>query len=137
MHQGLQSRRSAISADEVSANGSFVDMFGTEALAIGEEFKLLNYAFITSTAWFLHCWWNSTLESIVNGVPMIAWPLYVDQKMNDSMLTEQLRVAVQSEVSPTKEVVARNEIATMVEKIMEGKGGNVIRAEVNTLKLSA
>uniref|UniRef100_A0A251UBW7 Putative UDP-glucuronosyl/UDP-glucosyltransferase n=1 Tax=Helianthus annuus TaxID=4232 RepID=A0A251UBW7_HELAN len=38
---------------------------------------------LTSVAVFLtHCGWNSTLESVTNGVPMIAWPLYAEQKMN-------------------------------------------------------
>ncbi|KAL7231955.1 hypothetical protein ACSBR2_010053 [Camellia fascicularis] len=41
-----------------------------------------------------HFGWNSTLESLTNGVPMIAWPLYAEQRMNATMLVEELGVAV-------------------------------------------
>ncbi|GKV52473.1 hypothetical protein SLEP1_g59049, partial [Rubroshorea leprosula] len=52
-----------------------------------------------STGGFVsHCGWNSTLESIVHGVPIIAWPLYAEQKMNATVLAEDIGVAVKPEV---------------------------------------
>ncbi|GKC32568.1 anthocyanidin 3-O-glucosyltransferase 5-like protein [Tanacetum coccineum] len=36
-----------------------------------------------STGAFLsHCGWNSTLESVKHGVPMIGRPMYAEQRMN-------------------------------------------------------
>ncbi|EEF37228.1 UDP-glucosyltransferase, putative [Ricinus communis] len=83
-----------------------------------------------------HSGWNSTLESIVSGLPMIAWPLYAEQRINAAMLTEDNGVAVQSKAKPLREVVSRDEIETMIREIMELKGG-ARRARLETLKLSA
>ncbi|CAL5396868.1 unnamed protein product [Camellia sinensis] len=55
-----------------------------------------------STRGFLtHCGWNSILESVVHGVPLIAWPLYAEQKMNAVMLTEGLNVALRPKSDET------------------------------------
>ncbi|CAN1793806.1 Hydroquinone glucosyltransferase [Linum perenne] len=51
-----------------------------------------------STGGFLtHCGWNSTLESVVNGVPLIVWPLYAEQKMNAVMLTDDIKSLMEGE----------------------------------------
>lgn len=85
-----------------------------------------------------HSGWNSTIKSITNGVRMIAWPLYAEQRMNATLLNEEFGVAVRSKVLPTKEVVGREEIETMVRKIMEdSQEGNVLRARVKQLKCDA
>ncbi|CAN1237611.1 Hydroquinone glucosyltransferase [Linum grandiflorum] len=44
-----------------------------------------------------HCGWNSTLESVANGVPLIVWPLYAEQKMNAVMLTEDIKSLMEGE----------------------------------------
>lgn len=84
-----------------------------------------------------HCGWNSTLESITSGVPMIAWPLYAEQKLNATMLAEDLGVAVRPEFLPTKKVVDREEIEKMVRTLMEYEEGKVLRDRVKKLKISA
>ena len=68
---------------------------------------------------------------------MIAWPLYAEQKMNATLLTEEIGVAIRSKELPSKKVVKREEIETMVRKIIEDKNGNGIRARVKELKYSA
>ncbi|XP_009623100.1 anthocyanidin 3-O-glucosyltransferase 5-like [Nicotiana tomentosiformis] len=83
-----------------------------------------------------HCGWNSTVESLTNGVPMIAWPLYAEQKMNAAMLTEELGVAIRPAVLPTK-VVKREEIEGMVRMLMHTKEGKTIREKAKKLKMSA
>ncbi|KZV57942.1 anthocyanidin 3-O-glucosyltransferase 5-like [Dorcoceras hygrometricum] len=84
-----------------------------------------------------HCGWNSALESIVSGVPLIAWPLYAEQKMNASYLAEELQVAVRPEVFPTKKIVGRDEIEKMVRTLMEHKDGQAMRDRANQLRTGA
>lgn len=84
-----------------------------------------------------HCGWNSTLESIVNGVPMIAWPLYAEQRLNATLLTEEIGVAVRPKVLPSKKIVGREEIEKLVRTVMVEKEGHTLRVRVGDLKSSA
>ncbi|KAF8015531.1 hypothetical protein BT93_H1144 [Corymbia citriodora subsp. variegata] len=84
-----------------------------------------------------HCGWNSTLESIVNGVPMVAWPLYAEQRLNATLLTEEIGVAVRPKELPSKKIVGREEIEKLVRTIMVEKEGHMIRARVKELKSKA
>ncbi|KAJ4700946.1 Glycosyltransferase [Melia azedarach] len=91
----------------------------------------------SSTGGFLtHCGWNSTLESVVNGVPLIAWPLYAEQKMNAVMLTEDIHVALRPKANENG-LVVREEIAEVVKKLMQGEEGKKIRKRMKGLKEGA
>lgn len=88
-----------------------------------------------------HCGWGSVLESLTNGVPIIAWPLYAEQRMNAALLVEELGMAVKTTVSPRKnQLVGREEIASLVRKVIlvdqNGKS-NHVRYRVKEVKVSA
>ncbi|KAG5032722.1 hypothetical protein AAZX31_06G223400 [Glycine max] len=87
-----------------------------------------------------HCGWGSTLESVTNGVPLIAWPLYAEQRMNATLLAEELGLALRTAVLPTKKVVRREEIEHMVREIIQGDENgksNGIRERVKETQRSA
>ncbi|KAK6260580.1 UDP-glucuronosyl/UDP-glucosyltransferase - like 8 [Theobroma cacao] len=90
-----------------------------------------------STGGFLtHCGWNSALESVVNGVPLIAWPLYAEQKMNAVMLAEDIKVALRAKPNENG-LVCRDEIAKAVKGLMEGEEGKGVRNRMKDLKEAA
>ncbi|KAJ6916071.1 anthocyanidin 3-O-glucosyltransferase 5-like [Populus alba x Populus x berolinensis] len=84
-----------------------------------------------------HCGWNSTLESITTGVPLIAWPLYSEQRMNAALLTEELGVAVRPNILASDGMVGREEIEMMIRKITVDKEATNIRNRVKKLKHGA
>ncbi|KAJ8767077.1 hypothetical protein K2173_012635 [Erythroxylum novogranatense] len=45
-------------------------------------------------AFVTHCGWNSTLEAITAGVPMVTWPVAAEQFYNEKLVTEVLRIGV-------------------------------------------
>ncbi|CAN1237613.1 Hydroquinone glucosyltransferase [Linum grandiflorum] len=83
-----------------------------------------------------HCGWNSTLESVANGVPLIVWPLYAEQKMNAVMLTEDIKVALRPK-RVGSEVIGREEIGNVARSLMEGEEGKRVRYRMKELKDAA
>ncbi|CAK7339525.1 unnamed protein product [Dovyalis caffra] len=60
-----------------------------------------------------------------------------EQRMNATMLTEELGVAVRSKTLPSKGVVAREEIEMLIRRIMVDKEGTEIRTRAKELKYGA
>ncbi|KAK1302765.1 UDP-glycosyltransferase 72B1 [Acorus calamus] len=90
-----------------------------------------------STGGFMsHCGWNSTLESVANGVPLIAWPLYAEQKMNAVMLVGDAKIAIRPMVGEDG-VVRREEVSRIVRALMEGEEGMGVRGRVKELQEGA
>ncbi|VAI23835.1 unnamed protein product [Triticum turgidum subsp. durum] len=73
-----------------------------------------------------HCGWNSVLEAIMAGVPMLAWPLYAEQRMNRVFLVEEMRLAVPME-GYDKKMVESDEVAAKVRWLIESDGGRELR----------
>ncbi|PON49662.1 UDP-glucuronosyl/UDP-glucosyltransferase [Parasponia andersonii] len=85
-----------------------------------------------STGGFLsHCGWNSCMESISMGVPMVAWPMQWDQPYNAVLITKVLKVGVPvMEWGQSDEVVTSSRISKAVRRLMASEEGHEIRKRV-------
>ncbi|CAH2051318.1 unnamed protein product [Thlaspi arvense] len=86
-----------------------------------------------------HCGWSSALESLTKGVPIVAWPLYAEQWMNATLLTEEIGVAIRTSELPAKRVIGREEVASLVRKIVaeEDEEGQKIRDKAEQVRVSS
>ncbi|EXB42069.1 UDP-glycosyltransferase [Morus notabilis] len=78
-----------------------------------------------------HCGWNSTLEGLSLGVPMVAVPQWSDQPMNSKFVEEVWGVGVRAGRNE-EGIVGREAIAMSVRAVMEGERSGEIRR--NALK---
>ncbi|XP_050234311.1 UDP-glycosyltransferase 92A1-like [Mercurialis annua] len=87
-------------------------------------------------AFMSHCGWNSVMESLSQGVPIIGWPIAAEQAFDSKMLVEELRVSVEL-TRGTQSKVEWGEIKNVIELVMglEGKGDEMRQKGMEIAKL--
>ena len=77
-----------------------------------------------------HSGWNSTIESICAGVPMICWPFFAEQQTNRRFVDNVWKVGFEM-----SEEVSRENVETLVRKLMNVEDEQVKMIRKNILKL--
>ncbi|KAL7157148.1 hypothetical protein ABFS83_02G058200 [Erythranthe nasuta] len=79
-----------------------------------------------------HCGWNSTVETISEGVPMVCWPFFAEQQTNCRYACKEWGIGVEIEGD-----VTRGKVERMVKVMMEGEEGVVMRRKAAEWKEKA
>ncbi|ESW23392.1 hypothetical protein PHAVU_004G043200 [Phaseolus vulgaris] len=79
-----------------------------------------------------HCGWNSTIEIICAGVPMVCWPFFVDQPTNCRNICNEWGIGIEFDTD-----VKRKEVEKHVNELMVGEKGKKMRQKVMQLKKKA
>ncbi|KAL2622598.1 hypothetical protein R1flu_002803 [Riccia fluitans] len=86
-----------------------------------------------------HCGWNSCIESVSLGVPMLCWPQIAEQPLNCRYLVDEAKVGVEVGhfTFDGPALVRREEFESEIRRLMVDDEGKAIRSRVQQLKLNA
>nr|TKS07902.1 hypothetical protein D5086_0000109420 [Populus alba] len=83
-----------------------------------DQLKVLCHSSIGG--FWTHCGWNSTLEAVFAGVPMLTFPLFLDQEANSKQILEVWGIGWKVKRGLKEEkFLTREEIAELVQKFMD------------------
>ncbi|XP_050212157.1 scopoletin glucosyltransferase-like [Mercurialis annua] len=78
-----------------------------------------------------HCGWNSSLEGVSSGLPMVTWPIFADQFFNEKLITDVLRIGVgvgaKKWVRMVGDFVESGKIVRAVKEVMVGEKAEEMR----------
>ncbi|XP_072999024.1 UDP-glycosyltransferase 1-like [Typha latifolia] len=138
----IKDRERSDAVDEWLADG-FEERVGSKGCIIkgwAPQVMILSHPAIGG--FVTHCGWNSTLEGVTAGVPMVTWPHFADQFLNERMVVDVLEIGVPIGVTePTMYVnpevlkfVGRDDVEKAVRNLMdEGKEGEERRKRAEAL----
>ncbi|XP_015873175.3 flavanone 7-O-glucoside 2''-O-beta-L-rhamnosyltransferase-like [Ziziphus jujuba] len=90
--------------------------------------KILGHS--SSGGFVSHCGWSSTLEGMINGVPIIAMPMHLDQPLNAKLVLE---LGVGMEVQRVNEKIKRDELARVIKEVVKQEEGKEVRRKAREL----
>ncbi|KAL6220372.1 hypothetical protein ACLB2K_008128 [Fragaria x ananassa] len=86
-----------------------------------------------------HGGWNSSLETVISGVPVIVYPEWTDQPTNAKLLSDVFKVGVRVRINGDEEdgVVSTEEVERCIEEVTEGPRASEMKKKAMELKQAA
>ena len=109
-------------SEEAKLPKKFVEEIGNKGLVVQwcSQLEVLSNKAIG--CFLTHCGWNSTLEALSLGVPMVGVPQWTDQTTNAKYVKDVWKVGVRAKVCENG-IVGREEIEFCIKEVMEGERG--------------
>jgi cis-zeatin O-glucosyltransferase len=110
------------------------DTEGTGLVITGWAPQLEILAHGATAAFMSHCGWNSTVESLSHGKPILAWPMHCDQPWDAELVCNYLKAGIL--VRPWEkhgEVIAAETIQEVIEEAMVSDKGMAVRRRAAAL----
>ncbi|CAN1320455.1 UDP-glycosyltransferase 90A1 [Linum perenne] len=124
-----------IRKDAEVVKGRGKELEGNRAMVIGDWVNQREILGHKSVKGFMsHCGWNSVMESVCAGVPMLAWPMMAEQPLNARMVTDEIKVGIRVEGSGRNgKFVRREAVEEAVMELMTGEKGKEAKKNVEAL----
>ncbi|KAJ0974985.1 hypothetical protein J5N97_016950 [Dioscorea zingiberensis] len=71
-----------------------------------------------------HCGWNSTIEAICGGVPVVCWPFFAEQQTNCRYLSSEWGIGMEIDSN-----VQRDEVEGLIRELMDGEKGKEMKTK--------
>ncbi|KAH7572925.1 hypothetical protein JRO89_XS03G0034600 [Xanthoceras sorbifolium] len=120
-------------SEEKKLPNNFIEETSQKGLVVSWSPQLEVLAHKSVGCFMTHCGWNSTLEALSLGVPLVAMPQYSEQKMNAKFIADVWEIGVRVRVNE-KGIVTKEEIEKCVRQIMEGERGQQIKGNSQKFK---
>ncbi|CAL5069327.1 unnamed protein product [Urochloa decumbens] len=107
---------------------------GTGLVITGWAPQLEILAHGATAAFMSHCGWNSTMESLSHGKPVLAWPMHSDQPWDSELLCKYLKAGLL--VRPWEkhgETITAETIQKVIEEAMLSESGMAVRERAKEL----
>jgi len=89
------------------------------------QLQVLSHASVG--AFMTHCGWNSTLESLSLGIPMLAVPQWSDQPTNSAYIEEKWKAGIRLNKRSANGLVGKEEVEKCIKIVMESQLGTELR----------